>query len=135
MRLRNWPAPRWPWLDVALWWTVSRTGSMEGVLSHETAMALWCGVEPDRHEVHVTVPPGFRRNSMAPEFVVLHRERLRGSDVAEVEGYPVVCREVAERQVRRGESSRVSWLGSGGEEIGEIDVRDDYTGLIEAGMD
>ena len=141
-RLRNWPEPEWPYLDIALWWTADRRGTIKGVLSHETALALWEGIRPDPERIHLTVPPGFRRNSRPPAGVVLHKERLPQSAVTQLQGYPLVTREFAKSRhqpeaagqvVRKHpEESAPDWdtIWIAGRHRGT-----DYSAVIEAGMD
>jgi hypothetical protein len=40
-------------------------------------------------KLHMTVPPGFRRNTDVPRVLVLHKANLHAEDVEEREGYRV----------------------------------------------
>ena len=68
-------------------WSRDRGDAVQGVISHETALALHglSDVMPPR--VHLTVPPAFRKR--APRGCVLHRARLAPDDVAERDGFRV----------------------------------------------
>lgn len=70
-------------------WSRNRQGVPRGIISHETALALFelSDLMPGR--IHMTVPPGFRRNSAIPEVLVLHRRELAKSDVEVRQGYCV----------------------------------------------
>jgi len=90
-RLRNWPLPPQPLLDLALWWTADRSGKVQGALSHETAYLLWQGRPDLIRTVHVTVPRRFRRNSPPPPGVEIHREDLEPTAITTHMGYRVVA--------------------------------------------
>lgn len=70
-------------------WSRNRQGVPQGVVSHQTALALFdlSDLMPDR--IHMTVPPGFRRNSAIPEVLVLHLGELAEGDVEVRQGYRV----------------------------------------------
>ena len=70
-------------------WSRNRQGVPQGVILHQTAPALFdlSDLMPDR--IHMTVPPGFRRNSALPEVLILHRGKLTDGDVEVRQGYCV----------------------------------------------
>ncbi len=68
-------------------WSRDRTGVPQAVASHDTALALHGLGELLPVRTHLTVPPGFRKES--PQGVVLHRARLGPADVMEREGFSV----------------------------------------------
>ena len=141
-RLRNWPETQWPYLDIALWWTADRRGTIHGVLSYGTALALWEGARPDPHRLHVTVPPGFRRNSRPPAGMVLHREILPPAAVTRLQGYPVVTRELAQMRPPQENSSRARRTHpaetASDRYAGQPAApgqSEDYSAIIQAGLD
>ena len=82
-RLRS--APTGPHDELLLAWVWS---NYRGVISHESALALYglSDVLPGR--VHLTVPPSF---ACASPGYVLHRARLAPEEVTEYEGLPVTA--------------------------------------------
>jgi predicted nucleotidyltransferase len=81
-RLKNFPAARNE--DLIRWWLWTRK---KGVLSHDTAAAVYelGDILPAR--VHLTVPPGFRKK--IPKGVMLHKAKLVAADFEMREGFPV----------------------------------------------
>ncbi len=75
-----------------LWslWSRNRQEIPQGVFSHQTALSIHelSDVMPAR--LHLTVPPGFRRNSALPKVLKLHRAVLPGSDIEQRQGFRVV---------------------------------------------
>lgn len=69
--------------DLARWSLWSRG---RGVVSHETALAVYGIGEFESARVHLTVPPDF---TMRDDGVVLHRVQLSADDVQEHTGYRV----------------------------------------------
>ena len=78
--------PEWPSADhedlalIGLW------SGPEGVISHDSALAFHglSDVLPD--QVHLTVPPGFRKRR---DRVVLHKAEIQPSDIADQAGFRV----------------------------------------------
>ncbi len=70
-----------------------------GVLSHETALALYEMSDVDPPKVHITVPAGFRIQRRVPSYLVVHRADLAPADVTAVERMPITT---PERAVRDG---------------------------------
>jgi predicted transcriptional regulator of viral defense system len=68
-------------------WSRNRRGEPQAVVSHESALVLHDLTELLPGEIHLTVPPRFRK--VPPEGCVLHRETLAPDDVEEREGYRV----------------------------------------------
>ena len=66
---------------VYLLWTRGRDEKPVGVLSHETALSYFQLGDFNPPKIHITVPPGFRRNSPTPKAVVLHRDRLAPAEI------------------------------------------------------
>jgi len=68
-----------------------------GVLSHETALALYEMSDVDPAKVHITVPTGFRIQRQVPAYIIVHRANLGSSDVTAFERMPITT---PERTVR-----------------------------------
>jgi predicted transcriptional regulator of viral defense system len=64
--------------------------TVQGVLSHATALDLHdlCDINPSR--IDVTLPRGFRTSRTPPNVIRLHREDLPETDVTWHEGLPIV---------------------------------------------
>lgn len=78
-RIAEWiPEPH----DELVRWSLWSRG--EGVISHQTALAVGAVGEFESPRVHLTVPPGFRKRDPA---VTLHRADLPDEDVEERIGY------------------------------------------------
>lgn len=73
------------------WWLWSRGRDEvpQGVYSHETALALHDLADANPAKLHMTVPPGFRRNAATPPVLVLHKAELHPGDVQFGRGYAV----------------------------------------------
>lgn len=74
-----------------LWylWSQNRQEVPEGIYSHETALSLHELSDIMPSKLHMTVPTDFRRNSMIPEILILHRAHVDKSDVQEMYGVRV----------------------------------------------
>lgn len=68
-----------------------------GVLSHETALALYEMSDIDPAKVHITVPTKFRIQRQVPSYIIVHRADLAASDVTIFERMPITT---PERTVR-----------------------------------
>lgn len=86
-RLREYPMPPRDDLIVLSLLSHNRAGEPQAVVSHETALALHELSDVNPAHIHLTIPPGFRRQ-MPPE-VILHRASLKPADWEEREGYRV----------------------------------------------
>jgi predicted transcriptional regulator of viral defense system len=88
-RLRQFPVAENGHL--ALWslWSRDRKGGPQGVYSHTTALALRNLSDANPSKLHMTVPPGFRRNSETPPVLVLHKARLEPHEVVRERGFAV----------------------------------------------
>lgn len=60
---------------LVLWslWSRDRHGKPQGVYSHETALHLRDLSDANPSKIRMSVPPGFRRNSVIPAVLVLHK--------------------------------------------------------------
>jgi predicted transcriptional regulator of viral defense system len=88
-RLADFPTQERP--DLMLWylWSQNRREISEGTYSHSTALSLHELSDLMPSKLHMTVPKEFRRNSVIPEILVLHRAHLDASDVQEIHGVRV----------------------------------------------
>jgi len=88
-RLADFPTPERP--DLMLWylWSQNRQEVPDGIYSHETALSLHELSDIMPSKLHMTVPRDFRRNSMIPEILILHRAHVDKSDVQEMYGVRV----------------------------------------------
>jgi predicted transcriptional regulator of viral defense system len=92
-RLARYPvSPLGHYMEAALWPQVRRPDA-RGVISHESALALYeiSDVSPAR--VHITLPVSFRMRRAVPRGLVLHYADLAVEDVRQVEGVPVTTPE------------------------------------------
>jgi predicted transcriptional regulator of viral defense system len=71
-------------------WSRNRSGSPEGVYSHQTALNLYELSDINPAKLHLTVPPTFRRSAPAPKILVLHRAVLDEKDLEQRQGFKVV---------------------------------------------
>ncbi len=84
-RLKEFPvSPLAQYMQAILWPRGPR-----GVLSHETALALYELSDIDPPKVHITLPPHFRVQREVPSYLVVHRAALSESDVTRFEGMPI----------------------------------------------
>lgn len=82
------PSPFEPAVLAWLW------SGREGVVSHETALALHGLAEPSASEVHLTLrPDNPRRYNRPPGAIHLHIEHLPPEEVEQVQGLPALCLE------------------------------------------
>ena len=86
-RLTRFPQSSEEQLVIYSLWSRNRAGDPEGVYSHQTALSIHelSDVNPSR--LHMTVPPPFRRSAKVPDILVLHRARLKESDVQPRQGF------------------------------------------------
>ncbi len=76
---------------LVLWslWSRDRKGVPQGVYSHATALQIRELSDVNPSKLHMTVPPGFRRNSTVPPVLVLHKARLAPEEIIREHGYAV----------------------------------------------
>ena len=88
-RLADFPTPDRP--DLMLWylWSQNRQEVPEGTYSHQTALSLHELSDDMPSKLHMIVPRKFRRNSMIPEILILHRAHVDKSEVQEMYGVRV----------------------------------------------
>lgn len=104
-----------------LWslWSRDREGEPEGVYSHLTALRIKDLSDANPSRLHMTVPPGFRRNSVVPSILVLHKAKLAPDEIIRERGYSVTTpiralvdlatsgeadRDIIEQALREGQS-------------------------------
>jgi hypothetical protein len=89
-RLARFPAA--PEGQYVLWtlWSSNRHEIPQGVFSHQTALSLQELSDVMPAKLHMTVPPGFRRNSALPKILTLHRASLPESDIEPRQGYRII---------------------------------------------
>jgi len=92
-RLANYPIGDRP--DLVYWslWSRNRSGEVQGVFSHQTALAIHDLSDIMPASYHLTVPKSFRRYHQPPENLVLHFADVREEEVWEFEGYRVTTPE------------------------------------------
>ena len=88
-RLRQYPQTEHGHLVLWSLWSRDRYGEPQGVYSHTTALALRDLSDANPSKLHMTVPPGFRRNSETPAVLVLHKSRLEPHEVIRERGYAI----------------------------------------------
>jgi len=70
-------------------WSRNRQGVPLGVYSHQTALSLFDLSDLMPSRLHMTVPPGFRRNAPIPDVLTLHRGRIGPDEIEERQGFRV----------------------------------------------
>lgn len=86
-RLHGYPLPEREDLIVLTLMSHDRSGQPQAVFSHETALALHDLSDANPARIHLTVPPGFRRQ--VPTGIVIHRGIVPSEDREERDGYRV----------------------------------------------
>jgi len=66
-------------------WPAGRTG----VISHETALALYGLSDANPGKMHITLPAGFRVQRQTPDYMVVHFTNLPSDDVTRLEKLPI----------------------------------------------
>jgi len=74
-------------------WSCSRKGEVQGVFSHQTALAIHDLSDGMPAKYHLIVPKRFRRYHTPPENLILHFADLRPEEVWEFEGYKITTPE------------------------------------------
>ena len=88
-RLAKFPIADRP--DLVLWslWSADRSGNIQCVYSHQTALSLYELTDINLAKLYMTVPRSFRKGTPLPHGIVLYRAELPKSDVSEFHGYRV----------------------------------------------
>ena len=88
-RLTRFPiSPLGQYMEAALWPQVRRPDA-HGVISHESALAIYGLSDASPAKVHVTLPTGLRIHRAVPKRLALHYADLMPKDVQQVDGVPV----------------------------------------------
>lgn len=88
-RLARFPvSPVGQYMEASLWPQVRRPDA-HGVISHESALALYGLSNTSPNKIHITLPPEFRVRRTAPKHLVIHYADLDARDEQRVEGVPV----------------------------------------------
>ena len=103
-RLTRYPiSPLGQYMEAALWPQVRRPDA-HGVISHESALAIYGLSDASPAKVHVTLPTDFRIRRAVPKRLALHYADLTPKDVQRVEGVPVTT---AARAIRDAHASHL----------------------------
>ena len=86
-RLRDYPWSENEELARLMLWSRTKQGTLQAIVSHETALRLYELSDLMPSKVHLTVPKGFRK--AAPSGVVLHKAEVRPSETELREGFHV----------------------------------------------
>jgi predicted transcriptional regulator of viral defense system len=86
-RLRNYPYPQRDDLLILSLLSHNRAGEPQAVVSHESALAIHEMSDANPARIHLTVPPGFRKQ--IPSGIVLHKASLSAKDWIQHDGYRV----------------------------------------------
>ncbi|MGA8163866.1 MAG: type IV toxin-antitoxin system AbiEi family antitoxin domain-containing protein [Waddliaceae bacterium] len=92
-RLANYPIGDRP--DLVYWslWSCNRSGKVQGVFSHQTALAIHDLSDVMPAKYHLSVPTAFRKYHPSPENIVMHFSNLLPEETLENEGYKVTTPE------------------------------------------
>lgn len=99
-RLVQFPdGPMDPYVEATLWPLSAR-----GVISHETALAIYGMSDANSARIHVTVPRSLRLRRQVPKRLALHRIDLDEDDVDIYDGVPITT---PERTIRDCHAARL----------------------------
>jgi len=92
-RLANYPISKRP--DLVYWslWSCNKKGEVQGVFSHQTALAIHDLSDAMPSNYHLSVPKGFRKYHSTPKNLILHFNKLKTHEILELEGYRVTTPE------------------------------------------
>lgn len=90
-------------MEAALWPQVRRPGA-HGVISHESALALYGLSDTSPSKIHLTLPARLRIRRTPPKHLVLHYADLEPGDLQTIEGVPVTT---AARAIRDAHESHL----------------------------
>lgn len=82
------PGPLGQYVEASLWPHGTR-----GVISHESALALYEMSDANPSKLHITVPRKFRIRRTAPGYLVVHHADLQPHEIQPFEGIPVTAPE------------------------------------------
>ena len=92
-RMAHSPPPEDGEMMAWILWSCGRDEKPVGVMSHQTALSLFELGDFNPANIHMTVPPAFRRNCLPPKAVVLHRSELVPLELTNLRGL-TVCRPI-----------------------------------------
>ena len=77
--------------DKILWclWSRDRNDLPQGNYSHETAVRCYDLSDINPEELHMTVPPDFRKSTAIAEILILHRGFIHEEDMTLTQGYRI----------------------------------------------
>lgn len=77
--------------DKILWylWSRDRDDLPQGTYSHETALSFYDLSDINPSELHLTVPPDFRKSTAIPEILILHRGFIHKEDMTLTQGFRI----------------------------------------------
>jgi hypothetical protein len=103
-RLTRYPiSPLGQYMEAALWPQVRRPDA-RGVISHESALAIYGLSDASPAKVHLTLPTALRIRRAVPKRLALHYADLEPKDLHQVEGVPVTA---AARAIRDAHASHL----------------------------
>lgn len=103
-RLTRFPvSPLGQYMEAALWPQVRRPDA-HGVISHESALAIYGLSDTSPAKIHLTLPTGLRIRRSPPKHLVIHYADLDPRDIQQVEGVPVTT---AARAIRDAHESHL----------------------------
>ncbi len=86
-RLRKYPVTENAHLVLWSLWSRNLRGRPQGVYSHSTVLSFHDLSDANPSRLHMTVPPGFRRNSAIPPVLVLHKALLTPREIQRERGF------------------------------------------------
>ena len=88
-RLVQFPvAPHASYMEASLW-----PAGVRGVISHESALALYEISDVNPSKIHITVPGVFRIRRRIPAHLAVHHAELRADEIEWLDGIPVTTPE------------------------------------------
>lgn len=88
-RLKHFPVTDHPDFVRYALWSRSRSGQVEGIISHESALSYYDLSDLNPSKVHMTVPPDFRRSTASPKGLILHKGTVPEKDTSFVQGFRI----------------------------------------------
>jgi predicted transcriptional regulator of viral defense system len=106
-RLRNFPHGRWE--DLIRWslWSRNQKGKPQAVVSYESAALFHELADYLPMKIHLTVPPGFRKQ--VPEECVFHKARISSQDAEIQQGFRVTTPYRTLRDLAQAAGERERW--------------------------
>ena len=89
-----------------MWKRACGPTALGGVISHESALALYEMSDANPSKLHITVPRKFRIRREVPGFLVVHHADLQPHEIQPFEGIPVTA---PERTIRDCHARHLPW--------------------------